>query len=222
MRAVRPANKATECVVLTSCSATKCSPMSVAPCAIICFCFFRLSWMSRHSPVDTNPTNLVPSRSATHLGTGSGYSRCPSGMGVGKASPSTSPTRASPARAPPSCRRASTSGKGKSGATAPVHHSCSDDDDEPARRAGAVSRRFWWREMNDVAGLVSSTRATRRDTERITHVITTLTVLADASPESRSRASSPTQPPNRGVIFAPSRECPATGRCCTSPPSRRG
>ena len=87
MRAVRPANKATECVVLTSCSATKCSPMSVAPCAIICFCFFRLSWMSRHSPVDTNPTNLVPSRSATHLGTGSGYSRCPSGMGVGKASP---------------------------------------------------------------------------------------------------------------------------------------
>ena len=86
MRAVRPANRATECVVLMSCSATKCSPMSVAPCAIICFCFFRLSWMSRHSPVDTNPTNLVPSRSATHLGTGSGYSRCSSGMGVGTAS----------------------------------------------------------------------------------------------------------------------------------------
>ena len=37
-------------------------------------------------PVDTNPTNLVPSRSATHLGTGSGYSRCSSGMGVGTAS----------------------------------------------------------------------------------------------------------------------------------------
>ena len=68
---------------MTSCSAMKCRPTIVAPCAAAKRCFFRFSWSARHSLVETNPTNRSgPSRSATHRGTGSGYSLCSSGIGV--------------------------------------------------------------------------------------------------------------------------------------------
>ena len=207
MRAVRPANRATECVVLTSCSATKCSPMSVAPCAIICFCFLPPlldvpATPRRHEPDEPRALPLRdPSRNGLRI------LALPFRDGRRESVPRRRLRRALRLLAPRHrAARVNVWKRKKSGATAPVHHSCSDDDDEPARRAGAVSRRFWWREMNDVAGLVSSTRATRRDTERITHVITTLTVLADASPESRSRASSPTQPRIRGPSSWPPRE----------------